>query len=63
VFQVWLQKKHINRFYRDTQGAIFDRLKIKVFFYVNLETIYARSNEILDWEGVGNRQLLCFFKA
>jgi hypothetical protein len=23
----------------------------------------ARSNEILGWGGVGNRQLLCFFKA
>jgi hypothetical protein len=23
----------------------------------------ALSNEILDWEGVGNRQLLCFFKV
>jgi hypothetical protein len=23
----------------------------------------ARSNEILGWEGVGNRQLLCFSKA
>jgi hypothetical protein len=23
----------------------------------------ARSNEILGWEDVGNRQLLCFFKA
>jgi hypothetical protein len=23
----------------------------------------ARSNEIPDWGGVGNRQLLCFFKA
>jgi hypothetical protein len=22
----------------------------------------ARSNEILGWEGVGNRQLLCFLK-
>jgi hypothetical protein len=22
----------------------------------------ARSNEILGWEGVGNRQLLCFFR-
>jgi hypothetical protein len=21
------------------------------------------SNEILGWEGVGNRQMLCFFKA
>jgi Mn-dependent DtxR family transcriptional regulator len=21
------------------------------------------ANEIVDWEGVGNRQLLCFFKA
>jgi hypothetical protein len=26
-------------------------------------SIIARSNEILSWEGVGNRQLLCFFKA
>jgi hypothetical protein len=25
--------------------------------------VMARSNEILDWEGVGNRQLFCFFKA
>jgi hypothetical protein len=24
--------------------------------------IILRSNEILGWEGVGNRQLLCFFK-
>jgi hypothetical protein len=23
----------------------------------------ARTNEILGWESVGNRQLLCFFKA
>jgi hypothetical protein len=23
----------------------------------------ACSNEILGWEGVGNRQLLCFFEA
>jgi hypothetical protein len=23
----------------------------------------ARSNEIPGWEGVGNRQLLCFFKT
>jgi hypothetical protein len=23
----------------------------------------ARSNEILGWGGVGNRQLLCIFKA
>jgi hypothetical protein len=23
----------------------------------------ARSNEILGWEGVGNHQLLCLFKA
>jgi hypothetical protein len=28
----------------------------------NRNTI-ARSNEILGWESVGNRQLLCFFKA
>jgi hypothetical protein len=30
----------------------------------NIGIIYiARSNEILGWEDVGNRQLLCFFKA
>jgi hypothetical protein len=29
------------------------------FFKYNI----ARSNEILGWEGVANRQLLCFFKA
>jgi hypothetical protein len=27
------------------------------------QTHIARSNEILGWEGVGNRQLLCFFEA
>jgi hypothetical protein len=36
--------------------------------YCHLITIFityyiARSNEILAWEGVGNRQLLCFFQA
>jgi hypothetical protein len=29
----------------------------------SLHTYIARSNEILDWEGLGNRQLLCFFTA
>jgi hypothetical protein len=29
----------------------------------NLLLLLSRSNEILGWEGVGNRQLLCFFKA
>jgi hypothetical protein len=34
------------------------------FFLVRFNnTTIARSNEILGWEGVGNRQLLCFFKA
>jgi hypothetical protein len=28
-----------------------------------MKAYIARSNEILSWEGVGNRQLLCFFKA
>jgi hypothetical protein len=28
-----------------------------------LKVHIAGSNEILGWEGVGNRQLLCFFKA
>jgi hypothetical protein len=27
------------------------------------EAYIARSNEFLGWGGVGNRQLLCFFKA
>jgi hypothetical protein len=30
--------------------------------YPRYKTI-SLSNKILDWEGVGNRQLLCFFKA
>jgi hypothetical protein len=30
---------------------------------INLLIHIARSNEILGWEGVGNPQLLCFFKA
>jgi hypothetical protein len=30
---------------------------------LELRQAIARSNEILGWEGVGNRQLLCFFKA
>jgi hypothetical protein len=28
-----------------------------------LHQLIKDSNEILDWEGLGNRQLLCFFKA
>jgi hypothetical protein len=31
--------------------------------YVTFTFNIARLNEVLDWEGVGNRQLLCFFKA
>jgi hypothetical protein len=34
---------------------------LRLFLSFRLNT--ARSNEILGWEGVGNRQLLCFFKA
>jgi hypothetical protein len=34
----------------------------KLLSLTSLEII-ARSNEILGWEGVGNRQLLCFYKA
>jgi hypothetical protein len=36
-----------------------------IFFYsiARYFSSIARSNEILGWEGVGNRQLLCFFKA
>jgi hypothetical protein len=33
------------------------------FEEVSIAYYIARSNEILGWEGVGNRQLLCFFKA
>jgi hypothetical protein len=48
----WLKKSNIHP---DTEGFIFaiqDRV-------INIEC----SNEILGWDGVGNRQLLCFFKA
>jgi hypothetical protein len=34
-------------------------LAINIFHLSYIEC----SNEILGWEGVGNRQLLCFFKA
>jgi hypothetical protein len=27
------------------------------------QELIARSNEILGWEGIGNRQLLCFLTA
>jgi hypothetical protein len=35
----------------------------KVPLLILITQYIARSNEILGWEGVGNRQLLCFFKA
>jgi hypothetical protein len=41
-------------------------LTVQMFIEWTLHNYYyniARSNEILGWEGVGNRQLLCFFKA
>jgi hypothetical protein len=31
--------------------------------FLTLASYIVRSNEILGWEGVGNRQLFCFFKA
>jgi hypothetical protein len=39
-------------------------LTVKFNLLKNTQPHYiARSNEIRGWEGVGNRQLLCFFKA
>jgi hypothetical protein len=45
-------------------------LRFSRFFFKSIENKkrkrqenIARSKEILGWEGVGNRQLLCFFKA
>jgi hypothetical protein len=44
--------------------VIYDQFKIVSDPSSNIrEVTSARSNEILGWEGVGNRQLLCFFKA
>jgi hypothetical protein len=44
--------------------VIYDQFKIVSDPSLNIrEVTSARSNEILGWEGVGNRQLLCFFKA
>jgi hypothetical protein len=34
-----------------------------LFLLKKLKECIAPSNEILGWEGVGNRQLLCFFTA
>jgi hypothetical protein len=36
-------------------------MKIKIL--IAFGYYITRSNEILGWEGVGNRQLLCFFTA
>jgi hypothetical protein len=38
-------------------GFFIHKLVVKNYQYI------AHSNEILGWGGVGNRQLLCFFKA
>jgi hypothetical protein len=35
---------------------------IHMYFYFLL-IMLLRVHKILDWEGVGNHQLLCFFKA
>jgi hypothetical protein len=44
--------------------AIEEMKQCNQFFNnVRFEDFFATSNEILGWEGVGNRQLLCFFKA
>jgi hypothetical protein len=41
-----------------------ENIVIRYVSFVSLTAIcIARSNEILGWEGVENRQLLCFFKA
>jgi hypothetical protein len=35
----------------------------KLITFLKSDKTIECSNEILGWEGVGNRQLLCFFKA
>jgi hypothetical protein len=40
----------------------FNEVSNKCVSRINRSFI-TRSNEILGWAGVGNRQLLCFFKA
>jgi hypothetical protein len=39
------------------------RFTDKIKFRIDTITKMYNSNEILGWEGVGTRQLLCFFKA
>jgi hypothetical protein len=52
-----------HRFLKTNQGLLYLKLKKK---YLELLLLVlrccgiARSNEILGWEGVGKRQLLCF---
>jgi hypothetical protein len=36
---------------------------ISFLSYLHLYISITLSDEILGWEGVGNRQLFCFFKA
>jgi hypothetical protein len=52
--QTWTSCKKIN-----------DNIKKKVLSneLSLLDRNIARSNEILGWEGVGDRQLLCFFRT
>jgi hypothetical protein len=56
-----LQIKNTN----NTRSEVRFKQLIHDAFTIDLNTRYniARSNEILGWEGVGNNQLLRFFKA
>jgi hypothetical protein len=50
-------------YYRDTMLDQEIKWVTIVYVFFMLSISIARSNEILGWEGVGNRQLLCFFTA
>jgi hypothetical protein len=44
-------------------GHVKKLKKLKMLQHTRRKYQVSRLNKILCWEGVGNRQLLCFFKA
>jgi hypothetical protein len=72
IKNVFLGKKNIQREYcylqsksKNTNTASQPKITTGNAVWWKMKKIgyNARSNKILGWEGVGNRGLLCFFKA
>jgi hypothetical protein len=57
------QSRKVTKLLSFTRRTVNHRKKNMTKFNILSRTNIGRSNEILGWGGVGNRQLLCFFKA